>query len=710
MKLSTLAALFLAATAARCRAEEPSPWKEVIGAPAGPISDTNPSAPEKAAFWDHLVDSSFDQFCRSVHLGAGFGRTDGPLSSGASFDRYLKRVPFGGYAVVDQGEIRFGFDRNLAALPLDAGASASLAFGSQLDGKSIVIRPSPSGDSCKGLAGLARFDEIKAVLPFKAERFAAMEPGEIWKIPLVLDVGVSVNAAKAADVRSATLSFYGGREAGATVTLYRMPEGPIRFRLRLDNAKITGVTPGASNLPVVEFAQNAHSALARALGHIAAARVSDWLGARLSFGRWTREGRGLVMELLLDPKDSTQMDELASVLRGDLDVLRALLAQPPAPVDPSQYGAELKDSHKRLLGPEAAFTGVRDYKTPSSGLHLQIPLIVDFDSSRSASKEKLTVVGDAGLVYDVFTAQRSVEVGGLVVPGLRGLTRGTVSRTVKVAAARDKTGPKDGPVLIYTRLEGFVREHPTDARRMMKDASRITALAGAALPVDQIEPPTKRETVSLLEQESLPPEATYHHGVTSLTLVFSPQAIAQAADANAQAVLAAYRRTLDPFDARLLDMTLAAGRLLPSGRIEFDERALAERATQDGPPDYERQSQVVRWAREMTDDVAGLVGSLARARAAADPRDKAKILRDLMAGSASDSGQVAFDRVAQVVVQLVDPAGLSGEFYADIVKKVKGEPDVRKRYVLREEPSKDPFIAAFSRAINRFAPPAEMTD
>src|SRR5581483_9221022 len=135
------------------------------------------------------------------------------------------------------------------------------------------------------------------------------------------------------------------------------------------------------------------------------------------------------------------------------------------------------------------------------------------------------------------------------------------------------------------------------------------------------------------EAAQLPPEKNFHLGVTSLTMVFHSKALADAAAADAQAVVAAYRRTLDPFDTRLLDMTLAAGRLLENGKIEFDPQKLLAAAERGGPLPFDERQRFVDWANELASEASGLVADRARARAAATPQEKAEIFRDLIAGN-----------------------------------------------------------------------------
>jgi len=86
-------------------AEERRLWKETApvavpvtgdswtpGAPSGALSDINPSAPEKAAFWDHVVGSSFDQLCKNVHLKLGQDLGVGMAAGTYYTGRYLGGV------------------------------------------------------------------------------------------------------------------------------------------------------------------------------------------------------------------------------------------------------------------------------------------------------------------------------------------------------------------------------------------------------------------------------------------------------------------------------------------------------------------------------------------------------------------------------------------------------------------------------------------
>ncbi len=712
-----------------------SDW--VLKDPEDSVSDDNPSAPDKHDFWERLEARAFESLCKNLRLQVKQKLQGGEFAETAiRVKRRLRRMPQGNLAIVDESsiELSLGISRQLADFA-DESLGVSIFAGSRLEGMSYVVRPIEGEKSCKELDRLINPFDLKTVLPLSGKRFSKMDVGELWKIPLTMELRVGVGVGgRIVEELPISISFGRSRQGSASVTLYRVSPEVLRFRFRLDQARIKSKGASATvyvsavelGLPVGE------NILTKFVSRAVAKQINRYLSAQFNISKHNRKGRQAVIEFLLDPRDAEQMTALAKVLKGDLNILDALrrmvytrngmLAEREKA---RQEVLKLEGGHEQALGLDATFAGLSEYDRTSRPFRFVIPILFDYESSKDKSTDHYILLDDSGEEFDIHRAGKRSGYGFFDIPFLGQMTKHETQQRAEVFTRKDKDGKISDPVAIYIRQEGFLRESASSSRSIARRIDAITGLTGTggegrnertSLPIEELFPkyPKKKHDPRRRRRSGGPQNThrgnstpNYRRGMMSLTVAFHQKAIQDILHASPREVIAAYTHTLTGETREMMEAALKHGTIQKDGKIEYKRRKISKETGID-PFGSSAGNNNPYWdLRRAAKKATKIVQDLAAAAQAADPEKQAEAFLNVLAGE-SKSG-LAFDEIVKILIQLVDPTDITAEFYVQVVKKIKGEEDINARYVLHEGGESE-LLDSMIRAKARFAPPTTLRD
>ena len=314
--------------------EPDSEWDSAVpstdpgSTPTSPIGPTTPeggfSAPERVIFGEKMRERVLDQLCRQIKLQYDYNLPGDFGGTGGGVKRWLAPMPDGRLTIVDEERLSVGYGHGFSKVISEAaGASIGLWVGGRIEGSSMVIRPLEGKATCKELDRLIDLRDIKTVLPFKASRISAMQVGELWRMPFRLTVGHTESVSDAlAENLNVSLSFNGTESGAATLTVYRLSESQLRFRFRVDRVEIR--TKGGrlvETIPAIQFASLGANILAKFVDHELAKQLNRYTVAALGFSTSRSQGKRVMLEYVVDPRDPAQAEAVAQALHGDFQGL-----------------------------------------------------------------------------------------------------------------------------------------------------------------------------------------------------------------------------------------------------------------------------------------------------------------------------------------------------------------------------------------------------
>ncbi|MBI5203101.1 MAG: hypothetical protein HY925_16035 [Elusimicrobia bacterium] len=662
--------------------------------PGGAASDSDVSAPDKLTFWERLQDRTFDGLCRQAKIPLSVGRRVGDfIDPGAGFDRYLRQLPTGELAIIDEVGLSLPFGW-LPRGSFDRGtlhANFDLELGARIQGRSIVVRRLESPKACAELSKLADFRTIKTALPATAERIAGMAVGEIWQLPVEFRVGVGGGLGDEISF-PLVIGLGAHREAGVTVTLRRLDEATLRFRLRLESANVYDARGRINaNIPVLLLGlPGGETAFLGAVGSLSrglARSLNEYLAVQLNVERGRSAGTRQALEYVLDPRDSGEMEKLARAIKGDLSVL-ALLKRAVTPVHDDPWEA---------LEAEPSFEGEDRWRSRHAPFKFQVPFLARFDSDSTSEADRVFVDGGE---YSVFRSEKRSRRAFLSLPVLGDLYARDAQKNADVVVRRNEDGTALGPAIVYVQQEGFIRQDGHDARAAVERANGLLSGSGkTALPVDRIAPPSPRNVPGAFWRES-----EHRRGVAALTVVMDEEAVRQVLRGTTRALLLAYVGALEG-PARTMGEWLLEHARTRGAKVEVDrsEAFAAARAISRATGEPLRKLLWTLWRADRL--VEGLSAGLFEARRAPTAEARAGGLARRRAGG---RGRRAYGDALRVLLRLVNPANVSAEFLLDIAGG--SAPGSRSRWTLHADAERDPLLDGALQARNRFRAPSLLSD
>lgn len=718
-----LFAAVLASRAEIVRAGEPdddaSDWTEFQAPPSSPTAPapTTPeggySQPDRVKFDEQLRAKVLDQLCRNAKVNYdynvdihGFGGPGGGLS------RYLATEPGGRQALVDEERLKVsaghGISREVGGTDLVPGFSVS----GTIDGRSMVIRRLASKQSCAEIAKVADLRDIKTVLPFNAERIAAMQAGELWRIPLTLTWSYGAGVSDAlADGAVAAVSFGYSKTGAASLTLYRLSEDKLRFRFRINYATVHSKSFNAARVvPPDQLLFGWHGLLLKFLDKQLATQFSKIIAANLSLGEATTDGRRMILEYTVDPRDPAKAEAVAQAIRGDFRRLvvsaNRIALEHITSKEAAKAYEELRGISSGELGePSYAASDAYFYKTRNFTAGLPIFFWTNVSSlfgNSSVTRES----GELG-EFRFHPGDKSPTREYLHVPFMGPLSKDNDQRHVEVVTYAPSGKPQGEPIMVYIRNKGLLRLPADSVAENVEELNSILRLTGArrgedgsrlTIPLKVVPPPTPVVSIDAKHDMTGPKEVSDRSGTVSMTLVFDQKAVRECVSAASGEVLKAFAASVGISDRTMAEWLAANGRM-EGRRLVYDQNAA--RAVFKGEDDD-------RWLRMLSQQAAGLVVDLAAVRDAKDNDEKAHLLAKAVAGK-GESG-LSYENVLKVLVQFIDPMDLSGDFSASVKCSSKDCKDVNVHLVLKKNRPEATLLKDAGEAKSRFAEPSILYD
>lgn len=696
--------------------QQDSYWVELP--PEGATGEDNASAPDKVEFWDKLQEKAFDEFCKLIEIPLSYSVNPvEQVGVNAKYKRSLKRLPAGNFAVVDEAKLglSLGYSRPLTEL---AQFALSVGVHTRLEGESVVVRPLPSKKSCQEVDEVLKIWDAKTALPLTGKRLGEMMVGELWRLPMTLTVSGNAGIGGAiVEALPVSVTVGSSAQGRASVTLRRLSEREVRFRLRLDQATIRS----ANGSLVADIATyqlglpEAENILMKVLSREASRQLNRYLAFTFGAHRDTRKGVNTVLEYVLDPTDPGQMEALAQALRGDLGVLEELgrlakLAKDRLSKEHDGRAdlAAIEARHESILRESATFAGLDEYERKNEGLRIRLPLLFNLGGSTQRDQDRIVLLDDIGGEYDIHREDKRRERGFLDIPFLGEVFKHHRERSARVFTYKDAAGVVEEPRAVYVEQVGFLRKGEGAAFDPARRADELMQLIGTqgygrnprgGLPLAKVtpqEPPPP-------DQDGRTYERQWKRGISALTISFNQKAIKDCVNASVMTVLRAVGNTMDAMTARMVTW-ITENAAIAAGEIEYDRQRLAEAMGLDWHQDRDDVNYYLGLAKSAVSTALDIVKDLAAVRDAPSPEARAAKFLSVMTGD-GESG-LAYEDILKVLLQLVDPTDISAEFFTHAARDKQ---EIRARLVLHGK-QQDPRLEAMARARARFAEPSFLAD
>jgi hypothetical protein len=689
-----------------------------------PLPNTGTNS-ELQKVWDRLQSGVFDNLCKNLKLPYNYTlKPSEEFSVGFNIDRRLERYPDRTIAIVDHVRLGLGVGKGIPITPSGTAIPLSIGVSARADGDAYVVRLLEGNSDCGQIKKLINVLDFKTILPLNRGRLQRMEPGELWKLPLVLQASASLGAGVPVGPAniSATVSFT--QSEGASVSLLRVSETKMLLRIRIDRANVLAASGGVNvglNVAGPLGLEEAENLIEKEADRAILRELNRYLVTAMGASYWNREGRKALLDFTLNPMEDDQMDKLAEFLRGNVSALGVLLRAVSAAMDPLVQRGDIRDELKLVQDRNAAklgikegdaksgensFAGASDYSRKGHNGFLRLPILVNSNNGEEFQSDRIfSGARDTALV--IHQDSRFHNRAWLDVPLIGQIYKTDEQEIVRTMTSVDSNGMPQEAFLSYVRTEGHVRQDESDARRMVEKANELMSFIGVKgegrnealqLPVGTIFPQRPVPPPFRDGEERRAPDPTYRSAVSAFNIVFNKDALTKILWAPAALVLKAFGNALDADDRAIFELALGHSKISDAGELELDRSAIRKelrRRNMDSPSDFDRRGTDYFWEiAKLAKRGAALVKELYEARAGGWEQ-RVRSLADIVAGKGK-SGLEYFDAV-KVLGQLADDTDVFGDFRVSTNKKIKGEKDVSDFYLL----NKNKQDAAYQEAIKR---------
>lgn len=728
LSLLTLACVLSARALAADPDDEDSDWTAFVppasstGTVAAPTtSEGGFGTPDRTRLDQQLKRGVLDQICRQAQIPLNYDFGKGDFSgSGVGVSRYLRTDVDNTIDIVDDEKLRVSFAHTIAEAVGRTGATASIGLGGAIEGHSMVVRRTGTKQSCEELKRLVDFRDVKTVLPATAERISKMALGELWRVPFTLTYSQGIGAGDSgADGDAVTVSM-GRSDAGtASMTLYRIADDKIRFRFRIDHVVVHSASLGLTETyPGVLYAASARNILLRFTEKEIANQLARYTSAWMMFGRSSADGKMILMEFVVDPRDPAQAEALARAIRGDFEELvRFSYKMSTFQVQSTMKDyLALREKDASMLGP-STYAASDEYKSKVRSFSINIPFFISHNATTLFGDDKVHRYTDAGGEFHFYRADKSKTNSYFDAPFVGPLVKDNAQRDVEAVTFAPKGGASGDPIVVYLRNQGYFREGVSSVREPIQELNKVLAAAGAQrgadghrliLPLDALVPPPAPLPPTAPGYEGQPrAESGNWKGMLSFTLVFNQKAVRDILAAPTDEVLRAFSASLDAADKPLMDWLIANGKMGKKNELAFNWHA-ADAAFPADSRNEPGQTRPANTISTLSRHAAELLTDLAAARDAKDNEGKAEALARMIGGRGKSD--LAYEDSLRVLIQLVDPMDLSGDFVANISSSAKGVKSANNHLVLKKGRPEVPLLKEAGDAKARFAQPSILVD
>ncbi|MBI4061233.1 MAG: hypothetical protein HY403_07365 [Elusimicrobia bacterium] len=672
-------------------APSPSPGTPT-GTPEGDYADR-----ERQRMEEERRRGVLGQACRKIKLRKNFNIGSGkwPVTT-LGFNRRMEFDIDGRLALVDEETLRATWTRPLASQQGEGslgGLGASLWAGATVEGKSIVVRRLGTFNSCDEVDRLIDLTDIKLALPLEArsegplvgidkaelkKRIMEMERGELWRIPLSLNVGYGATLSDAANGIVLSLGVGKSKNGSASTAVWRASEKETRFKFLIDYVDVRSASLGVvATIPAVEFGATGGNVLMKFIDREIAHKLSRYTAAYLSMSAVKSNGRRLVLEFVIDPRDPEKAEALAEALSGNFKTLvelakrMATTSTTPEETREAYLGLE-EDNALNLGAPSYASTS--EYRGRSKAIALNVPFFVNRTVAESFGSDKVVGrVGEGG-EFQFHNAAHTSNAEYFNVPYMGPISKDYEGRNLEVVPYTPPGKPAEAPFGGYLYNKGFLRLTDSAVREGIEGMNAVLRLAGAARrggPDRTMEIPVPPPPAPLPEGVQ---EPSNQKGWISMTLVINERAIAAAVSATKDELLKAFAAGTPRADRAMAEWLVKNGRL-EGERLVYDQARAARELS------LEADDTAQGWLAGMSRKMAGMVADLAEASSASTYPELSEKLAKAFSDE-SRSGQ-SHAEMFRVLIQFVDPMDIRGHFLA-AVEGGKGEVTIKSQYELTQ--------------------------
>jgi pyruvate/2-oxoglutarate dehydrogenase complex dihydrolipoamide acyltransferase (E2) component len=686
-----------------------SQWTVPVAAPPSPAAPSGTpeggyADPDRRRIDEERRKNVLDQLCRKLKLKKDFNVDAAGLNGTLGFTRRMEADVDGGLALIDEEELRIGWAKSMGHALGEGGPAGSVWAGATVEGRSLVVRRLGTFNTCSEVDRLIDVTDIKMALPFTAKRIMAMDRGELWRIPLTLNVGYGASLSDAMDGNTVSLSFgmAKSKNGAASMTLWRLNEKQARFRFRIDYVDVRSRSFNISKtIPVAEFVLGGTNAAMNFVNKEIAKQLNHYTSFNLGLSHAKTNGRRLILEYVIDPTDPEQAQAMADALQGNFRTLITLARRMATTLtsedETRQAYEDLQDENSLRLG-AATYAAMSEYKGRTDSFSLNIPFILNRNVTESMGSDKIVRYTGEGGEFQFHNAARTPNAEYFNVPFVGPIVKDLEHRNVDFVTYAPSGKPHEEPFGVYIHNQAFLRLPASSVTQGMEDANSVLRLAGAA----RRGAPDRTMDIPL---PSLPPipegrkEQSDQKGWVSLTMVINQKAVREALAASSAEILKAWAFGTPVQDRSWAEWLVKNGKL-EGGRLVYDQG----KASRDLGIEIGGQS----WLAKMSQEAGGLVGDLAEAAAA--PSNEERAAKLAKAFSQESRSGLPHKEVFRVLIQFVDPMDITGDFIAAVEGTHKNALEIKARYVLKQGRAEVPHLGEAGETRGRFSNGSVLSD
>ncbi len=698
-----------------------SDWEKAANGDISPEDD--PSYESEITFNDQLMNQDnqvgdTSKACRKLDLHGAGAYWVGDLGISGSIHRAILALPYanGRLAVLDSytpaPEYHYGFVPTTIS-----GAPLTLTLGMNTSLNTTIIRPLPQNQAsaCNSLLRIFNPFDAKTVFPLKAKRIEKMEIGEIWKLPVQIQIAAGPGLTPIFGPAIVGLNLLYSQTGGYGLTLRRLDKTHLRVRLRFNHAKLLNASGQtlfsmagpmlsaifSQEVPVVGDSLGGRN-VGQGLSQLWITQLINYTTTKLGVSiSWNGENQALI-EFILNPENHKQMLELEKLATGGkLGTLSTLMkmytesAKNSFKLTEKSVIKNALENAKKLESP-INFLGTQESVGVSRSINFTIPIILNFSAQASHDHQQMKIFDPSGGTFKVsgtfkaFDASHGNQHGELNLPYFGALFEQDSQEGVSTFLYYDKKGRTSSPVILYTQNSGLTRNG--------KAPERLTKLARSffpsygnkklALPLDGLIPKGDKDA--------------YKGGSSAMTVVLDRNAISDIKSAPKSLVFASY---LDAQDNRqeLLSIAARAAKkgITPEALLDREIRSLYPPGKPS--PEKTRRISYLHAEKDQFEQMRNLADELPYL---GNPHKKSKLSLDRQAQnirnfiSGENKNGLAYGDLMKVLVRLIRPNRLAVEFV--LSAKRKGGQRTQTRLYLNHKLVENKLIRRWSLAAARY--------
>lgn len=683
------------------------------GAPAPGSAEGDYGTPDRRRIDESRRKDVLDQLCRKLKLKLRVNLVSSPFgSASAGVSRRMEADFDNSLALIDE-EMLAGHIGLSETKAFTDSTGLGVYAGAGLSGKSMVVRRLGTFNTCDEVDRLLNVTDVKVVFPASPRRIAEMAKGELWRLPLTINVGYGASLSDALAAGTViSVGWSKTKNGAASMTLFRLAENKVRFRFRVDFVEIRSRSLGFSKtLDPVEFASIGENALAGLVDRAIARELRKVTSLYAGLSRSRSDGRRLILEYVVDPTDPAQAEALSEALRGNLRRLIQYAARVASsrtsPEETLQALETLEEENSETLG-RPAYAARSDFGSKVRSFPINVPFFVNRNLSEAFGSDAVTrFTGEEGR-FEFHSADRTPNAEYFNTPFVGPLVKDLETRHVDVITDAPRGQAPSEPIAVYIHNQGFLRLSVSRVGQMVEDANGVLRLAGSArtgrpdpsmeLPAAKFLPQPRPEEPGADGRERTEPSD--QKGWMSFTLVMNQKAVQAALSASTSEVLKAFAASV-PLADRTWAEWLAANGKLEDGKLVYDQRRAREELSI-------REDQDTGWLTKLSREAAGVAADVASAAGESSPEGRARGLAK--AFSMENASGLPPQDVLRVLVQFMDPMDLTGHFATATNGSTHAAAKLQASYELKKGRAEVAMLREAGETRGRFAENGALND